>query len=100
MKRLMTGLVAAALLVPSLTACGGDSDFCDAAPQDIDTNDPAAMQKALEDIADEAPSEIKDDIDVVVEQLKMVEEDPANIDVEAVSTAVDNITTWEEENCS
>ena len=100
MKRVMTGVLAAALLAPALTACGGDSDFCEAAPNDIDTSDPAAMQKALEDIADEAPDEVRDDVDVIIEQLKLVEEDPASIDVDAVDTAVENLTTWEEENCS
>lgn len=100
MKRVMAGVLAAALLVPALTACGGDSDFCDAAPQDIDTTDPAAMQEALEEIADEAPDEVSDDVDTIIEQLKLVEEDPASIDVDAVNTAVDNLAKWEEENCS
>lgn len=100
MKRKLTGLLAAALMVPTLAACGGNDDFCDAAPTDIDTNDPAAMQEALEDIADQAPDEVRDDIDVIIEQLRLVEEDPANIDVDAVNTAVNNLTEWEEENCS
>ncbi|MCK0114139.1 hypothetical protein MWU75_18530 [Ornithinimicrobium sp. F0845] len=99
MKRVMTGVVAAALMVPALTACGGSDDFCEAAPQDIDTSDPAAMQEALEGIADQAPDEVRDDVDVIIEQLRLVEEDPASIDVDAVNTAVENLTTWEEENC-
>ena len=98
MKRIMTGVVAAALMVPSLTACGGNS-FCDAAPEDIDTNDPAAMKKAIEDIADEAPDEIRDDIDVIIKQLDLVESDPASIDVDALTKATDELTKWEEENC-
>lgn len=100
MKRVMTGVLAAALMVPALAACGGNDDFCEAAPEDIDTSDPAAMQEALEDIADQAPDEVRDDVDVIIEQLRLVEEDPASIDVDAVNTAVDNLATWEEENCS
>ncbi|WP_109473548.1 hypothetical protein [Ornithinimicrobium cavernae] len=99
MKRVMSGVLAAALLVPALTACGGGNSFCDAAPEDVDTNDPAAMQAALEEVADEAPDEIRDDVDVIIEQLRLVEEDPTSIDVDALNTAVAELTAWEEENC-
>lgn len=98
MKRALSGVLAAALMVPALTACGGNS-FCDAAPEDIDMNDPAAVKQALEDVVDEAPDEIKDDVEVVIEQLGLVESDPASIDVDAVTEATDAITAWEEENC-
>lgn len=100
MKRVMTGVVAAALLVPALTACGGSNDFCNAAPEDIDTNDPAAMQAAFEEIRDDAPDEIRDDVDVIIEQLGLIEEDPASIDITAMTDAADALVEWEEENCN
>lgn len=99
MKRKMTGLLAAALLVPLLTGCAGGTDFCEAAPTDIDTDDPVAMKEASEDIRGDAPEEIRDDVDVIIKQLDLVEKDPASIDVAAVQKAVDELTAWEEKNC-
>lgn len=100
MKRIMTGVVAAALMIPSLTACGGGDSFCDAAPSDLDVNDPAALKTAFEDIVDEAPDEVKDDVEVIIEQLGAIEEDPTNLDVDAMTKATDELVKWEEENCS
>lgn len=100
MKRWTTGVLAAALMVPTLSACGGgDSDFCDAAPADIDTNDPAAMRDAIEDVKDDAPDELQDDLDVIVTELDKFEEDPASVDATALTDAADALIAWEEENC-
>lgn len=99
MKRLMTGVVAAAMLVPALTACGGDSDFCSAAPEDVDVSDPASMKTALEDIVDDAPDDVRGDVEVLIEQLGAFEEDPTSVDTDAMTEAADNLAQWEEDNC-
>lgn len=106
MKRLMTGVVAAAMLVPALTACGGDeaSDFCDAAA-DLDTaafdmSDPEGATGILQDLADEAPDDIKGDFDTLIEQLDLATSDPASIDATAAQESSTNITSWMSENCS
>lgn len=101
MQRIATAALAAMLIVPALAGCGSanDTSFCDAAPDDIDVTDPVAMQQALEEIADEAPGEIRDDVDVIIAQLTLMEEDPEAIDVDALGRAVAEISAWEEKNC-
>lgn len=103
MKRALVGVVSAALLFPSLAACGGDDDFCevggDLDSSDMDPSDPAAAKDTMQELADQAPDEIKDDFEVMVEQLELVESDPTSIDAAAMQEAVENITTWGQENC-
>lgn len=104
-KRLFTGVVGAALLVPALTACGGGDAqaFCDKIQdQDIDGTDPDAMAQAMEELQDEAPSEISDDVDLMVEAFNQLQEDPASVedmDEEELMAASDRLTEWEQENC-
>ncbi|GAA1145403.1 hypothetical protein [Ornithinicoccus hortensis] len=102
-KRALVGVASAALLFPTLAACGGNDDFCEVG-EDIDSsmfdpNDPAAAKDTMQDLADQAPDEIKGDFEVMVEQLELMESDPASIDTAALSEAAENITTWGEENC-
>lgn len=106
MKRLMTGVVAAAMLVPALTACGGDDakDFCEAGGEldaaAFDVSNPDAAKDMLQDLADQAPDDIKGDFDTMVEQLELASSDPASIDTTAVTEAATNIQEWTTENCS
>ncbi|WP_114906029.1 hypothetical protein [Ornithinimicrobium murale] len=102
MKRLMTGVVAAAMLVPALTACGGsDSDFCDQeVGADIGINNPAAAKEALQDAVDDAPDEIKDDLQLVVDSLDDLEAgNLEDVDTDGLTEASNNIQSWYEENC-
>src|SRR5699024_5123111 len=102
MKRLMTGVVAAAMLVPALTACGGDGtqEFFDQIQgTDIDATNPDAVAGAMEDMRDSAPSEIQGDLDTVLDARDQLESDPTAVDMEELQSATDNLTTWEEENC-
>ncbi|USQ78454.1 hypothetical protein [Ornithinimicrobium faecis] len=106
MKRLMTGVVAAAMLVPALTACGGDDaqEFCEAGEEldsaAFDVSDPDAAKDLLQDLADQAPDDIKGDFDTMVEQLELASSDPASIDTTAVTEASANIEEWTTENCN
>lgn len=104
MKRVMTGVVAAALLVPSLAACGGgdDSDFCEyGSDLDIASADSAEVKEELQKAADAAPDEIKDDIQLVVDSLDAMESgDMENLDQDGLMEASTNITNWVSENCS
>lgn len=101
MRRTLSALCAAGLLSLSLTACGGD-DFCEAGDEalgDVDMGDPNSTIEALESLRDDAPSEIQDDIDVIIEQTQLAMDDPASVDVDAITEAGDNLGTWQEENC-
>lgn len=102
MKRLMTGVVAAAMLVPALTACGGDDtkEFCDQIQDtDIDATNPDEVAGAMQDMRDSAPSEIQGDLDTVLDALEQLESDPTAVDMEELETATDKLTQWEEDNC-
>jgi predicted small lipoprotein YifL len=96
MKRAVGAVLSAVLLVPSLAACGGNA-LCEV--PDVDTSDAAAVREALDGLVDDAPEEVRDDLEVMVEQLELAESDPASIDVEAMTTASENLTRWEAENC-
>lgn len=103
MKRAFAGVLSAALLFPTLAACGGEDDFCEVGADldsaDIDPSDPASAKETMQELADQAPDEIKGDFDVFIEQLELAESDPASIDAAAMQGAVENITAWGEENC-
>ncbi len=104
MKRVLTGAVAAALLVPALTACGGSDDakeFCEKeVAADLDMNDPAAAKKALQDVTDDAPEEIKDDMQMIVDAMDALESgNIEDVDTDGLTEASENLQTWYEENC-
>jgi hypothetical protein len=127
MKKLVGITASLVLSTVTLTGCGGSS-FCDAgADIDEDSADVGEVLDALEEAQAEAPSEIKDDVDLMVEAFKEVDAlatefgvdalDPASVSElepdqieeytaaasklgsEEFTTAADNITKWEEENC-
>lgn len=97
-KRALVGVASAALLFPSLAACGGGNDFCEQAP-DVDASDPGAVGDALEGLVDDAPEEIKDDLQVMVDEFNKFEEDPTTVDAEALTEASNNLVAWTNENC-
>jgi hypothetical protein len=105
MRRVGTGLAAAALAAGLLTGCsGGDgSAFCDHirdnveddAIQSLDPANPDDKEKVLDELrslADEAPDELKDDYDTVV---GAIEGDLSG----DVQSAVDSIQTYTEDHC-
>lgn len=102
MKRKIFGALSAGLLAFSLTACGGGDDvqaFCEADP-DIDASDPDAVLEAMRDLADDAPSEIRGDVDTLIEQMEVLQEgNIEDVDQDALQTAAENLSAWERENC-
>lgn len=104
-KRLFTGVLGAALLVPALTACGGDDAqaFCDKIQeQDVNASDMDEMAEVMEDLRDDAPSEISDDVDLVVDAFNQLQEDPSaveDLDEEELMAASERLADWEQENC-
>lgn len=103
MKRKFAGLLTAALMtVPMLTACGGSGGNTDAickADADFDPSDPAAAVEAIDKMKADAPADIKDDLEVLSEQLKLAQSDPTKMDVDAVGKASDALIKWSAENC-
>ena len=113
MKRLGTTVAAAALTITVLAGCGG-SDFCDTGEEEFadvsgisptDPGDVTTIREKFEALRDEAPAEIEDDLDVVVDGLTVVEnaaDDPAalaNFDNAAYTEALQNIERYVDENC-
>ena len=115
MKRILTAIAAAALGLGLLTACGDDGggsagggDYCDdlkAAKKELDSiqgGDFGSLEKttdAMHDLADEAPDELKDDwetlvegVDKIVKALKdagLTDEDMANLQSGQIPDGVD-----------
>ncbi len=124
-KLVVVGIVA----VLSLTgaACGGDDDddaggggggggggdFCDQAraldEQDTEDISPEESLESLRDISDDAPDELQDEIDLLIELGELVVEagdDPeaqaeafADVDQEELTTASATLTAYLEEEC-
>ncbi|MDR1825058.1 MAG: hypothetical protein LBR27_06980 [Bifidobacteriaceae bacterium] len=82
MKKIPTKIIAvigAALLsVGVLSGCGGSKSFCDVINDDqyddLDYNDTDAAEKALKDLKAAAPSDLKDDIDVLLDYFDAVKD--------------------------
>ncbi|PJJ77530.1 hypothetical protein CLV28_0751 [Sediminihabitans luteus] len=136
LRRSAAALSTAALLAISLTACGGDSTveaYCDAgadlangsAMDDVDPSDPGATADAFDDMIGEiedveAPEEIADDLDVVLDGLRQASDvfheldgvEPGSDEFnetagklgdlmgDEFTTATTNITDFENENCT
>lgn len=106
-KRLLTGVLGAALLVPALTACGGGDAqaFCDIGAESDPgefMDDPAAMEDAMQEMRDNAPDEISDDVNTVLDAFDEMQEDPSameSMDLEEMEAASDRVDTWIQENC-
>lgn len=94
MKKYAAFAASVAISGAMLVGCGGDDDFCDAG-EDIIGSSEAPSADQLQDLADEAPDEISDDIQLIVD----AQADPASADPAALTEASDNITAWGEENC-
>jgi hypothetical protein len=113
-KRILSAIAAAALGLGLLTACGDDGggsaggDYCEdlkAAKKELDSiggGDFGSLQKTTErmhDLADEAPDEIKDDWEVLVEGIDklvaalkaagLTDEDMANLQSGQIPDGVD-----------
>lgn len=100
MKRILAGFATAGLLTVGLTACGGDNALCDADIDEASASDPAAALDTLREYRDDAPSEIQGDFDTLIEALEATESgDLEGLDPAALNESVENITTWEQENC-
>jgi len=112
-RRLATAVAAAAMSVPVVAGCGS-SDFCEAGEEEFagvsalnpaDPGDVATIREKFEALRDEAPDEIRDDFDVIVngiEQLEGAAEDPASaadFDSAAYTESLQNIERYVDENC-
>lgn len=106
MKRTLAALASAGLLTVGLTACGGGGEaeaFCERGEElgsSLDTSDPEAAMGLLEDLRDEAPSEIQGDMDTLVEAMDALQAgDLEGLDQEAVTEASENLEAYVTENC-
>lgn len=91
------------LMVLTLTACSGGGDaqaFCDgqAALEDLDPTDENAGQ-AFADLVDEAPEEIRGDVERVAEALSSPPNEDEGEAMKDLVTSAQNIQDWVEENC-
>ena len=109
MKRLPAALAAIAFVSAGvLTGCsGGDgSDYCNRVRDNADNDtlaklnpsDPDALKTFIAEakkLQADAPSEVKDDYDAIIGAFQ----DPTNADVTKVGDAIDNIQSYDEDNC-
>ena len=110
MQRTAAALFALVALVVPLTACGGDDDggggsvqaYCDLSNAG-DGREDFPSDDELDEIADAAPDEIDDDIELVVDRIKEANDDPESaeevFDDPEVTEALENIEAFETENC-
>ncbi len=102
MRRAGMALAAAIMAAGTLSACGGgDDEFCEVG-DDFDASSmssPEDATKALDEMADKAPDEIKDDIETVRDGMEKAQDDPASIDSDAMMKSAENIQDWGQENC-
>ena len=100
--RLLRILVLALLLALVAVACSGDDTqaFCDkqAALEDLDPSDAEAADE-ISSLVDEAPEEIRDDVQIVADALEAVNagEQPENVD--EIQPAAQRVQEWVDENC-
>lgn len=106
MKKYAAFAASVAISGAMLVGCGGDDDFCDAAPEGL-ANPDLSNQESMQDLADElndvagdAPDEIKGDVETVAEAFQqMADGNTGDIDQAAVQEAASSISSWEEDNC-
>lgn len=101
--RLLRILVLALLLALVAVACGGDDAqaFCDrqAALEDLDPSDTEAADE-ISNLVEDAPDEIRDDIETVADALEQVNsgEQPDTPPAE-IQAAAQRVQDWVDENC-
>ena len=133
MKTRLGWVAAVALIASVLTGCGGGSaeDFCKTF-EEFDSQDTSGLSTAdsldqFDELVDNAPDEIKDDVEVVNEEFQKIREaiedtdvdldaaaedlsaedqaalgealQSADVDQEKISSATENIDTWAADNC-
>jgi hypothetical protein len=106
MKKYAAFAASVAISGAMLVGCGGNDDFCDAAPEGLESPD-ISDQGSMQDLADElnavagdAPDEIKGDVETVADAFQQIADgNTANLDQAAVQEAANNITEWDSENC-
>lgn len=95
MKKYAAFAASVAIGAAALVGCGGgDEDFCGQS-EDLEGQQEMPSSDELQDIVDDAPDEIRDDVQTVFDAI----EDPATADQAAVTEAGDNIDAWISENC-
>lgn len=106
MKKYAAFAASVAISAATLVGCGGDDDFCDAAPSGLespDVSDTDSMQNLadeLDDVAGDAPDEIKGDVETVADAFRAIADgNMGDIDQGAIQEAATNISDWEDENC-
>jgi hypothetical protein len=109
-KNLFVGGVTALALIAA--GCGDDDDsdgdlaaYC-AMSDDLDAQASFPTDEQLDDLADVAPSEIKDDVETFIDAIKDLDDPNDQQQVEAlfndpeVVEAVENVERFENENCA
>lgn len=99
--KLVRILVLVFVLALGFVACSDDAQaFCEseAALEDLDPSDAEAAD-ALNDLADEAPDEIEEDVRTVAEGLEQVNAGEQPDDPAAIQEAAQNVQDWVDENC-
>ena len=95
----------------ALGACGGDGGgdvqaFCDKQEEidSLDISDTESMKNAIEEVVDEAPEEIRDDVEVLADALAELDEIDTPEEAQEIMTteiqeASERIEKWVDENC-
>ena len=109
MRRAGLAFAAAIMAAGTLTACGGgDDEFCDVG-NDLEMSDFSEgsdeAKNALDDAVDAAPDDIKGDVETLRDTFETAQEaqdDPeaaADLDMDAVNEANENVSNYVDENC-
>ena len=109
MKRFLTTVLIGFVAVFGVAACGDDNDEGDLATYcrlsaELDQQEDLPSDDQLDEIRDAAPSEIRDEVDVVVDSFKEANDDPENFeqvfDDPDFEEAITEIEAFEDENCT
>lgn len=104
MKRILTATAASAVVLVGLSGCAQDETICGIEGITLDITDTRASIESLERLRDEVPTDLREDIDAVLEPLQGADlGDPstlADISIRDLTTVAGNVGEWAQENCA
>lgn len=101
--RLLAAVATGALLVGGLSACAQEAEVCGIEGITLDITDTRATIESLERLREEVPSDLRADIDGVLEPLRGVDlSEPstlADISISDLTSVAGNVRDWSQANC-